>query len=362
MSLVLTLALFGVAILLLLWSQLSSKKVDRDSERILEYLEEGVVSVDSGLKICKMNYRASKILDLNKRALIGQKVTSFTGHPVMEKAKELLARCMPNEEILTGSVSLEKHDFDLIAIPQGKNRGAILILQDKSAHAQILQMGKDFIGNAAHELRTPITVIKGFAETLQDMPELPKEMVSEIMEKIVKNCERMNILVKNLLTLADLENLPALRLQNVDLNALIENCRHLLLTAHPSVKIQLHKTETPLMIRVDPDILELALMNLLENAVKYSQAPGEIMVKIRGDSEKTTIEISDKGIGIPAENLEKIFLRFYTVDKARSRRLGGAGLGLSIVKAIIEKHEGEISAASELGLGTTFTIHLPHLA
>jgi signal transduction histidine kinase len=220
-----------------------------------------------------------------------------------------------------------------------------------------LEIGKDFITNASHELRTPITIIKGFAETLQDMPNLPPEMVADITEKIVRSCQRMDLLVKNLLTLADLENLPSLRLQECDLVALLENCQHFLQAAHPAAQLNLEKKKKGnITILADPDILELALMNLLENAVKYSPVPASISISIEKIKEKVKVCIKDQGIGIPAESLDHIFSRFYTVDKARSRRLGGAGLGLSIVKTIIEKHDGEISVASELGKGSTFTL------
>jgi signal transduction histidine kinase len=222
-----------------------------------------------------------------------------------------------------------------------------------------MEVGKDFITNASHELKTPITIIKGFAETLQDMPELPREMVVEITNKIVKSCQRMDQLVKNLLTLADLENLPAVRFQECDLIALFESCQDLLLTVHPTARIAIEKKRSPIMVHADPDILELALLNLLENGVKYSSSPAEITVTIEEAGGKVKIAIRDKGIGIPQESLEHIFTRFYTVDKARSRRLGGAGLGLSIVKTIIEKHQGEISVTSQLGSGSTFWITLP---
>lgn len=353
--------LWILTLIFLLRSRFKARKIEAEKHLILECLEEGILAIDAKKTIRQANYKASKILNLGRRALLGKELATFTEHPLLQKASALLEECIKRESILTDTFSLEKSDFDLIAVPRGKKEGAILILQDKSAHAQVVKIGKDFIANASHELRTPITIIKGFAETLQDMPELPKEMVSEIMEKIVKSCERMEVLVKNLLTLADLENLPALRFQQCDLIALLENCRHLLITAHPTATLTIEKTRAPLKVRVDPDILELALMNLLENAVKYSKESAQISIKVEEENEKIILTISDRGIGIPAENLEKIFVRFYTVDKARSRRLGGAGLGLSIVKTIVEKHEGEISVASELGRGTTFTLRLPHL-
>jgi two-component system phosphate regulon sensor histidine kinase PhoR len=133
------------------------------------------------------------------------------------------------------------------------------------------------------------------------------------------------------------------------------------LSLYEKAKIHIEKSEESILVAADPDILELAIINLLDNAAKYSPPPAEILVQIEQTSEEVSIIIQDKGIGIPAADLEHIFERFYTVDKAHSRRLGGAGLGLSIVKTIIENHHGVISVKSAMGMGTTFTILLPKL-
>ncbi len=336
-----------------------SESKDSDKEVILESLEEGVISLNKESEIIFANYMASKMVAIPKRELNGKKLEALGEGLLFKKLNALLVECLKRETILTDSFSKDKIYYDLIAVPQREKKGAILILQDKSAHHKVMEVGKDFITNASHELKTPITIIKGFAETLQDMPELPREMVVEITNKIVKSCQRMDQLVKNLLTLADLENLPAVRFQECDLIALFESCQDFLLTAHPSARIAIEKKRSPIMVHADPDILELALLNLLENGVKYSSSPAEITVTIEEAGGKVKIAIRDKGIGIPQESLEHIFTRFYTVDKARSRRLGGAGLGLSIVKTIIEKHQGEISVTSQLGSGSTFWITLP---
>lgn len=346
-------ALFSL--LLSLYFITLARAAEKEKQRILDCLEEGILSLNAKMVVKDANYVARKMLSLTRRELVGNAL--IPAHPLLEKGRSLIAECIKRGEILSSSVALEKN-FDLIAVPQ--KRGAILILQDKSAYSQVGKIGKEFIANASHELRTPITIIRGFAETLQDMPELPREMVVEITEKIVRSCERMNSLVKNLLTLSDLENLPALRLQECDLVALLENCRELLKSAHKTAQVEVSKNRAQILLWADPDILELALMNLLENAVKYSTPPANVHIDIQEIGDQVKIEISDKGIGIPLESLDKIFSRFYTVDKARSRRLGGAGLGLSIVKTIVEKHDGEISAASELGRGTTFTLLFSH--
>lgn len=336
-----------------------------EKETVMEYLTEGVFSVDATMKIKYVNAIGSKMLGIPKRHLIGKEfpLTPYKKvTPLLEKSAFLLRTCQERQSILTDSVSIgegKKLYLDLIAAPIPE-AGAVMILQDKSNNHKILEMGKDFVSNASHELRTPITIIKGFAETLQDLPELSTEMLNSITEKIVRNCERMDNLVKNLLTLADIENLPETRFCQCDLVSLAENCRHVLLSVNADTRVEIEKNKEDIIIAADSDLLELAIMNLLNNGVKYSKHKPNLTMKIEQlDEQEVKIEISDQGIGIPSSDLEHIFERFYTVDKAHSRRLGGAGLGLSIVKKIVENHDGTISVESTLGKGTCFSIVLP---
>jgi two-component system, OmpR family, phosphate regulon sensor histidine kinase PhoR len=336
-----------------------------EKEAILETLGEGVIAVDAELTIRYINFIGSKMLGIPKRHLLAKPfplVLDKPLTPLMQRCRQVLTACQEKQTILTDSITLgenKKIYLDLIAAPKSQRNGAILVLQDKSSHYRVLEMGKDFVANASHELRTPITIIKGFVETLQDMPELPREMVVDIIEKIVRNCQRMDNLVKNLLTLADIENLPESRFHECDLGMLLENCREVVLAVYENAQIDIEKGREFITVFADPDILELAIINLLDNACKYSTPAAHITVKIDQIEEEASISISDRGIGIPEQDLERIFDRFYTVNKARSRRLGGAGLGLSIVKTIIEKHDGTISVSSKMGVGTTFTIFLP---
>ena len=335
-----------------------------EKEAILESLGEGVIAVDATMHIRYVNFISSKMLGIPKRHLLGKPfpVTHDKAQSaLLLKCRQLLEACQQRGSILTDSLSLgesRKLYLDLIAAPKSHGTGAIIVLQDKSSHYKVLEMGKDFVANASHELRTPITIIRGFAETLQDLPEISREMLSDIIEKIVRNCQRMDTLVKNLLTLADIENLPEKRFQECDILSLIENCRHYLLSIYPDAHVTIEGGEFCL-IKADPDLLELAILNLFDNAAKYSKPPAQISVTIAEMADEVRVDISDKGMGIPPPDLEHIFERFYTVDKAHSRRLGGAGLGLSIVKTIIEKHDGSISVSSTLGEGTTFTLFLP---
>jgi two-component system phosphate regulon sensor histidine kinase PhoR len=336
-----------------------------EKEAILESLGEGVIAVDMGMVIRYANFIASKMLGIPKRHLLGKHFSTIehkTSSVLIDKCKELLIECQNRSTVVTDSIALgegKKLYLDLIAAPTAEKNGAIIVMQDKSSHYKVLEMGKDFVANASHELRTPITIIRGFAETLQDLPELAPDMLADITEKIVRNCQRMENLVKNLLTLADIENLPESRFQECDLVALIENCRHVLLSVYPNANVEIIKNKEYIIASADPDILELAITNLLDNAAKYSQGTARITVELEVQKEEVQIVISDQGIGIPAIDLEHIFERFYTVNKAHSRRLGGAGLGLSIVKTIIQHHDGTITVSSELGRGTRFTITLP---
>jgi two-component system phosphate regulon sensor histidine kinase PhoR len=169
----------------------------------------------------------------------------------------------------------------------------------------------------------------------------------------------MSALVKDLLLLTDIEHIPQSRLINCDLASLAESCCHTLQDLHPEAKVTFHQLcKEAMTLQGDPSLLELAIMNLLENAAKYSQAPAQIAVTLDRQQNDITLSIADKGIGIPSEDLDYIFQRFYRVDKARSRKLGGSGLGLSIVKTIVEKHGGKISVASKLGQGSAFTINM----
>jgi two-component system phosphate regulon sensor histidine kinase PhoR len=338
-----------------------NKETKKQSSLFLDALDEGILFVGLNQNILFVNENASQMLNLKKSELIGENLRKFTNHSFAAKLQNLIETSLKRDEVLTDSFSQIERYFEFIALPEKSKNRCILVLKNKSAHRKFLDSGKDFITNASHELKTPITIIKGFAETLQDMPQLPKEIVTEIIKKIVTSCERMDHLIKNLLILADLENFSLVRAQVCDLGELLENCKELLLQAHPSLQFELINEES-VEIQADPSVLELAFMNLFENAIKYSPKPAKIAVTAEKKNDHISITIQDWGIGIPQESLEQIFNRFYTVDKARSQACGGVGLGLSITRMIVEKHHGEIKVTSEIGKGSMFTLTFPVLA
>jgi two-component system phosphate regulon sensor histidine kinase PhoR len=218
---------------------------------------------------------------------------------------------------------------------------------------------KDFVANVSHELRTPLTAIKGYIETLEE--EVPSEQLRYV-ETIKKNTERIIHIVDDLLTLMSLEDASSkLIVGEVDLNELINQII-------PTFKHKLEEKNLKIEVICEPDFpkiyadafrLEQVFINLVDNAIKYSEK-GTIRIELsRKDEDTVKIIVSDEGIGIPLEHQDRIFERFYTVDKSHSRRQGGTGLGLSIVKHIILLHDGNIQVSSEPGKGTKFIIHLP---
>lgn len=333
-------------------------KERNEKETLLESLVEGVIAVDDDMQVTYANHMALKLMNTDKN-IIGKKFSALQ----QEKCEKLLQECQHEKKPLTDTIELyregKKLYLDIVAAYKQDNAGAILVLQDKTAHYKIFEMRRDFIANASHELKTPITVIRGFAEALHENPTLPVETQMEVTNKIVRNCNRMAALIKDLLTLADIENIPSSRLTYFNVADLAEQCFSMLAEVFPDAHVTIHKSKEDILLFADMDLLELAIMNLIENAAKYSNRPAHIFVDLEDAKDNVIIKISDKGIGIPPADQEHIFDRFYTVDKAHSQKMGGSGLGLSIVKTIVEKHFGTITLQSELGQGSTFTICIP---
>jgi two-component system phosphate regulon sensor histidine kinase PhoR len=344
-----------------LQNQISTLKEERNEKEILlESLVEGVIATNPQLIITFVNQAALNFLGMKKEELLGASFKAIA----QEATYQLLLSCQEQAKPIVDTLKLDFPEqtlfLDVVAVPKQDNTGAILVMIDKSDHYKILEMRKDFIANASHELKTPITIIRGFAETLFDNPHLEEGITRDITSKIVRNCERMATLVRDLLALADIENIPSSRIQTVDLidllNKVIQEVRSISLSA----SIQIESPEGVTMtLQGDYDLLEMAFMNLVTNAVKYSNSPPKVTLKVSKTEDTIEVSVIDQGIGIPKEDQARIFERFYRVDKARSRKVGGSGLGLSIVDTVIKKHFGKISVESEVGLGTTFKITLP---
>lgn len=330
-----------------------------EKESILESLVEGVVAVDVEMHVAYINHTAAQFLGILPVDVVGKPASCLR----QRGWTELLERCQRQRRPLTMSAEVEKSGqsmyLEIVAAPKEGEGGVILVLQDKTEHYRVSQMQKDFIANASHELKTPITIIRGFAEALHDHAHLARETVEEVTAKILKNCNRMTTLIKDLLTLADLERAAPSRFILCHLRPLLEESAAFLREVYPTAQLSIEPAEGDIQIVADPDLLELAIFNLLENAAKYSKPPAHITLSFQQRKGFVEIFVKDQGIGIPEADQEYIFNRFYTVDKAHSQKMGGSGLGLSIVKTIVEKHLGSIRLESALGKGSTFIIKLP---
>jgi two-component system phosphate regulon sensor histidine kinase PhoR len=243
----------------------------------------------------------------------------------------------------------------------GQRHGTILVFHDLTRLKQLERARKEFVANVSHELRTPLSLIKGYVETLLDGAQSNPEVAGKFLQTIDRNAERLKLLIEDLLTISELEsgrvklNLQALSVESVVKEVLDDFQSR---AAARGVKLV---QETPrLGVRADPDRLDQVLGNLVDNAIKYGRPEGTVTVGARpSEGEQVEWFVQDDGPGIPPEALDRVFERFYRVDKARSREQGGTGLGLSIVKHIVQSHGGRVWAKSAIGKGATFYFTLP---
>ena len=249
----------------------------------------------------------------------------------------------------------------VISNSAGEREGTILVFHDLTRLKQLERTREDFVANVSHELRTPLSLIKGYVETLLDGARNNPEVAERFLKIIERNAERLDLLIQDLLTISALESgRMELNLHPVELHPLVEKVLADLQAKAKNKNVSLVNDLPELTASADANRLEQVLANLVDNAIKYGRAQGS--VKIGGkklDDGKLEIFVQDDGPGIPPESLDRVFERFYRVDKARSRDQGGTGLGLSIVKHIVHSHDGEVWASSELGRGATFFFTLP---
>lgn len=290
-----------------------------------------------------------------------------TGRPLVHSVRdpELLAcvkAAQESREVRYGRTNslAPGRTFEISAAPLPTG-GAIAVLHDITRIEAAERSRRDFVANVSHELRTPLTSIQGYVETLVDAPNPDPATTAEFLQVILKNATRMNRLTEDLLALASVESPDyKLAMQPARASEMVRDAIDSLggIVVDSGVDLQ-YAGATDATVMVDPDAMNQVFGNLIENAVKYSRAGKRIRVGARALENEIEFYVQDFGPGIASEHLERIFERFYRVDKARSREAGGTGLGLAIVKHIVQAHGGRIRAESELGTGTTFLFTLP---
>ncbi|MEK4147040.1 ATP-binding protein [Robertmurraya sp. FSL W8-0741] len=262
-------------------------------------------------------------------------------------------------------IGIERRYFEVYGVPiLGTNeewKGILLVFHDITEIKKLEQVRKDFVANVSHELKTPITSIKGFTETLLDGAKEDKDALEHFLKIILEESDRLQSLILDLLELSKIEQQGyTLSIREVNINQLLEEMLPIVnqKAEEKEIKIILQPLQKNITIDGDYYRLKQIFINLISNAIAYSLQGGRVTVSIKEGKNTIAVSISDTGIGIAKEEIPRIFERFYRVDKARSRNSGGTGLGLAIVKHLVEAHKGKISVESALSKGTTFIIEL----
>ncbi|MCF7864448.1 MAG: cell wall metabolism sensor histidine kinase WalK, partial [Kiritimatiellales bacterium] len=336
-----------------------------EQQAVLSSMDEGVLAIDRRERIIHMNRVAGEILGVDhtqvKRKLI-QQVIRFSN--LQEFSKAVLGSQKPISMDLTLIGKTEKQiqaHGTVLRNAADESIGALIVLRDVTHIRHLETVRADFVANVSHELKTPITSIKGFVETLLSDDWNHEPDILRFLEIINQQSGRLNAIIDDLLTLSRLEQKEG-HVQKVpsELAAVINNAIYLcqLQAAKKNIAVTM---ECPgdLALAINAPLLEQALVNLIINAIKYSEPDKPVRIAARKLPGKVEISVKDEGFGIEHKHLERLFERFYRVDTARSRKLGGTGLGLSIVKHIVQVHEGSIRVESKLGIGSTFIISLP---
>ena len=348
-------------------SQLRSRLEDATHEKeqlraVLESMVEGVLVVDATGIVLLANSRFRDFFDV-----FGE----IAGRALLEGVRDpqliaLLDDVAESDSMVSTTIScgdpVRTLRVQAARFPRGAvtRSGNVAVFHDISELERLEEVRRDFVANASHELRTPLTAIQGFAETLL-RSELPEQQRRSYLEIIGRHAHRLGAIVQDLLaistvetgkwrvdpTMIDLEKITRGVMGDLELRA-----------QEGGLSLGLHVAGDHHAF-ADPGIVEQILTNLLENAVKYTEPDGQIEVKIDRLGEHARVVVSDTGIGIPPQDVARIFERFYRVDKARSRSAGGTGLGLSIVRHLVQRSGGEISVESRLGEGSTFSFSLP---
>ncbi len=329
---------------------------------ILTSMIDGVIVFDLKGNIILANKAAESLFLVSEGALLGMRLSDITEDQeisrmiceVLETGNELFTETVirPSTHIFRIHVGPVKNELEKI-------EGAVAVFHDVTDARNFDQMRSEFVANVSHELRTPLTCIKGFVETLMDGAMENSAVCRRFLSIIDTETDRLSRLIEDLLTLSSIESKE--RLISPRPVCIVRSITSIMNMLGPQISEKslhvefIYPPKVP-FIQADEDLLGQVLINLLDNAIKYTPSDGKIIIRCCRQSSRIVTTITDTGMGIPHESLPRVFERFYRVDKARSRDQGGTGLGLSIVKHIVELHGGDVFVDSEIGKGSTFGV------
>ena len=345
------------------------ERIARDQSEIraiVGAMVEGVLAVDGENRVVLVNAAGAQLLGTTPEAARGKPVWEVTR---LTEVGELLARCLRTSGPAWVEIRVADEPRDrvlrLAASPLVDARGpfgAVIVLHDLTEFRRLEAVRRDFVVNVSHELKTPLTAMRGFLDAVLDDAALPPELQARFLGRARDATDRLAAIVSDLLTLARVEaDEGTLRRTPLDLAELATEVAAESRdgAALRGTRVQLAVPEGPVPVLGDRAELVTAITNLVENAVAYGPDGGEIRLRVTADGGEAVLEVEDDGPGIPPHEQQRIWERFYRVDKSRSRNLGGTGLGLSIVRNVVAAHGGRVSLESEVGRGSSFRIHLP---
>lgn len=334
---------------------------------LLASVTEGIVAVDSSGRIVFANDVIPGVLQRRGADCPGRSIEDAIAIPQLVQA---IRSCLANGRAVEVEIGSEGADaarvLEIRVTPMVRpdaQRGALALVHDRSRLRQLESYRRDFVANVSHELKTPLAAIQGFVETMIDDPECPAPTRQRFLERIARQAHRLANLVGDLLTLSRLDEERGLGAgsEPCDLVHVVKECLRDLRSLADRKQIALETALQPdrAWIRAEPEALRQVVGNLVDNAIKYTAEGGRIRVRVRSAGAEARIEVEDTGIGLAPEDRDRVFERFYRVDKARSNELGSTGLGLAIVKNTVVNLGGSVGVNSTLGKGSTFWVALP---
>ena len=345
-------------------AQATTEGERRKLSSVLSYMTDGVIATDRKGRVILINEPAVEMLNVSRETVLSSPIVSLLGLEDDYTFDELLAE--RDSVILDYSgpsnTLILRANFSVIQKETGFVNGLITVLHDITEQEKIDMERREFVANVSHELRTPLTTMRSYLEALADGAWQDKEIAPNFLEVTQNETERMIRLVNDLLQLSKMDSKDyRLTKEWIDLisffNRIIDRFE---LTKQQNVIFDRRLPNQAAFVEIDADKLTQVLDNIISNALKYSPEGGKVTFRVEERLDMMIVSISDQGVGIPKENIDKIFDRFYRVDKARTRKLGGTGLGLAIAKEMVEAHGGEIWAMSKEGKGTTIFFSLPY--
>lgn len=346
-------------------AQATTEGERRKLSSVLSYMTDGVIATDRKGQVILINEPAAKMLNVSRETILSTSIITLLGLEDEYSLEDLLQE---KESIILNYSTAEKPyilraNFSVIQKETGFVNGLIAVLHDITEQEKIDMERREFVANVSHELRTPLTTMRSYLEALAEGAWKDEEIAPKFLDVTQNETERMIRLVNALLQLSKMDSedyqLTKEWVDAIDFyNRIIDRFE---LTKDQNVHFERRLPKKSIFIEIDTDKLTQVLDNVISNALKYSPEGGKITFEMMVENQQLLFKVSDQGMGIPKDNLEKIFERFYRVDKARTRKLGGTGLGLAIAKEMVEAHGGRIWAESKEGKGTTITFRLPYV-